>query len=304
MYSRKIFQVFLSVAFIAYGFFFASKPLFAVTLFSSGFESGGTSLWSSSGGGATATTSADFVHGGSLSLLVQHDKTLSYGYQTVVSNLESGMFYELYGYGRTGNANLNTYFLRVAWYASSDGTGSQLSQVNDSNSNSSSDTDWVKLATSAIQAPSTANSAKIRLVITSKISGQIATAYFDDIVFQESIAPTNTPTPTPTNSPTATPTKTPTPLPTVKATATITQTISPTKIEAKITSSSAVLGAKTAKSTKIPTSTLAPSRNVKKIESTRPIFPQLFMGAGVLCLSGCGILGFRVYKKGKITRDV
>lgn len=121
--------------------------------------------------------------------------------------------------------------------------------------------------------------------------------------------PTKTPTPTPTSKPTATPTPKPantaTPTPTAKATSINipTSTLSPTKTTAKITSSSAVLGAKTAKPTKTPTFTPAPSKNVKKIDSTKPIFPQLFMGAGVLCLAGCGILGFRIYQKGKLINN-
>lgn len=128
-----------------------------------------------------------------------------------------------------------------------------------------------------------------------------------------SLTPTSVPTPTKTPTPTSTPkpaaTSTPkpantaTPAPTSKITVTSTPTITLLKAEAKITSKSAVLGEKTAKPTKTPTFTPAPSKNVKKINSTQPIFPQLFMGAGVLCLAGCGILGFRIYQKGKLINN-
>lgn len=103
--------------------------------------------------------------------------------------------------------------------------------------------------------------------------------------------PTKTPTPTPTAKPAATstpkPASTNTPVPTVKATATSAPTITmtPTKTEAKITTTSAVLGEKIEVPPKV---------------SSHTILPQVFMGLGATCLLGCGILVFRAYKKGKI----
>lgn len=103
--------------------------------------------------------------------------------------------------------------------------------------------------------------------------------------------PTKTPTPTSTPKPAATstpkPANTATPVPTVKATATNAPTITiiPTKTEAKITTTSAVLGEKIEVPPKV---------------SSHTLLPQVFMGLGATCLLGCGILVFRAYKKGKI----
>src|SRR3989338_9042394 len=116
------------IALIAFFFFlFCSySPSLAVELLSDGFESSIES-WSSSGGGTTATASAELARTGTYSLKVQHDKTSSYGFQKIISSTEGGMFYKASGYGKTTDANVASYFIRVAWYSSTDGSGSQLS---------------------------------------------------------------------------------------------------------------------------------------------------------------------------------
>ena len=81
--------------------------------------------------------------------------------------------------------------IRVSWYASSDGSGSQLDQ---SESNVTSSTGWTSLSTGPIQAPADAQSARVRLVIR---PGGNATACFDDAVFVSgpaAAAPTAAPT--------------------------------------------------------------------------------------------------------------
>ncbi len=135
------------------------------------------------------------------------------------------MFYEITGYGVSRDENIDNYFFRVAWYESGDGSGSQLSSPNDTEKSNSKSGEWVKFS-QIIQAPVTAKSAKVRLVLTSKTNGKSAAAYFDDVVFQESVAPSLTPTATPTITPIPTPqptqTLTPnnTPIPTKKPTPT------------------------------------------------------------------------------------
>lgn len=120
--------------------------------------------------------------------------------------------------------------------------------------------------------------------------------------------PTKTPTPAPTSKPAATsnpkPANTATPAPTAKATPTNTptSTVTPTRAEAKI-SASAVLAKKTTKPTETLTPTI-PIKNADVLGVSTNIFPQLLIGAGILCLSGCGILGFRIYKKGKIIHEL
>lgn len=285
------------VAFILFLFSFSFvRPVFAVTLLSTGFEDGTTGSWSSSGGGASATISADIVRTGSYSIKIQHDKTSSYGFQNVVQNIEGGMFYQASGYGKTTDANTASFFIRVAWYSSADGSGSQLSSPNDSNIETTINGDWLLLTTNSIQAPASANSAKIRLVLTSKTSGQLAYAYFDDIVFQESIAPTNTPTPTsvptstpvPTNTPTPKPTPTPTLIPTPSPTPTI---VLPTEVLGESTESAipteAQLEIKATESSKQKQKVLG-----EQVNNT----PKILVGIGVIFLITCGILILRKFK--------
>lgn len=279
--------------------FYSSSPCFAVELLSDGFESG-IGSWSSSGGGSTATVSAELARTGIYSLKVQHDKTSSYGFQKIISNTEGGMFYQASGYGKTTDAHVASYFIRVAWYASTDGSGSQLASPNDSNSSTAINGDWVFLTTDAIQAPSTANSAKVRLVLTSALSGQTAYVYFDDIIFAESIAPTSTPTPTLTVTPTSTNTPTPTPAPTSTKTPTPTPSlkpsISPTPKEILPTD---VLGESTQSR-----SIISPTEDfINKPKSPNNNFQKVLMFVGIVFIASCAIFTFQRARKGKSTEN-
>ncbi|MBI2599047.1 carbohydrate binding domain-containing protein, partial [Candidatus Curtissbacteria bacterium] len=108
------------------------KNVSAVTLFSTDFEDQSLSGWSASGGGATAVISQEAAKSGNYSIKVTHDKTSSYGFQTTIQNIEQGMFYEASAYGKSQDPNVNVFFVRVAWYSTTDGSGSQLSSPNDS----------------------------------------------------------------------------------------------------------------------------------------------------------------------------
>lgn len=217
-------------------FFFFSSSVFASNLLTNfDFESDTINPWEKSGGSATATISSELLHGGTRSLKVTHSNIGSYGFQQTIPSLEGGMFYQVIGYGATKDVNVDTYFLRVAWYTSADGSGSQLSSPNDTTKANRLDGEWTQF-NQILQAPATANSAKVRLVLTSKSADVLASVFFDDITFQESVAPTPEPTPTPTNTPVPTPTHTPVPTvtpiptgtPTRKPTPSLTSTLRPT----------------------------------------------------------------------------
>jgi hypothetical protein len=219
---RIIFCLIFVVIFLVPIYLFLPKTVFSAVLFSTDFESGDLSSWSSSGGGAVATISAEIAHSGLNSIKIQHNKTSSYGFQTVIQNIEGGVFYDVSGYGNSTDSGTGAFFIRLAWYSSADGSGSQLSYSYDSNAGNSTTSDWQHLS-ETVQSPIGANSAKIRLVLNSKTQNSLASAYFDDILFQESTytptpsptnSPTPTPTPPPTKSPTPSPTKSPTPIPT------------------------------------------------------------------------------------------
>ncbi len=209
-------------------------PVYAANLLlNADFESGAVDPWKTSGGGSVATISAQPVHSGAYALRVTNDSASSYGFQQAIANLEGGMFYEISGFGTSDDVNADAYFLRVAWYSSADASGTQLSQPNDTNKAANADGQWAQFD-QIVQAPASAKSAKIRAVLTSKTAGVPASAYFDDIAFQESEAPTPTPTdsPTPTPIPRPTPTATPaprhTPTPTATGMPTPTPYVNPT----------------------------------------------------------------------------
>lgn len=264
--------------------------VFASTLFGTDFENQDISIWSSSGGGASATISSEFSKSGSNSLKIQHDKTSSYGYQLVIPNIEGGMFYQAKGYGRSSDPSTASYFIRIAWYSSSDGSGSQLSTPSDSNLGSPNN-DWAELATVVIQAPQTANSAKLRLVLTSKTSGSMATAFFDDVSFAEAVAPTLTPTETPV--PTRQPTNTPTPAQ-LSSTSTPTLTIKPSISLSKkiiISSEAGVLGQSSESGNTVDISSPTKSVKTEVLSATdNTMIFKILISIGIVFIIGCAIV--------------
>jgi len=273
-----------------------AKPAFAVLLFSSDFENQNISGWTSSGGGASATISSELSKSGNYSLKVQHDKTSSYGYQVLIPNIEGGMFYQAQAFGKSSNTSTDSFFIRVAWYSSSDGSGSQLSTPSDSNQGAVSD-DWVELKTGVIQAPSSANSAKFRLVLTSKSAGTLASAFFDDIVFAEATAPTPSPTliPTPTSQvfPIPSPTKSPAPASNAASATPKPSTPAPS-IAFDKSSEEAVLGessvSATMSSLSNPSGTQSPKGKEIVLFSRENNIAKILIFLGFVFILACGIL--------------
>ncbi len=109
-------------------------------------------------------------------------------------------------------------FLRIAWYASSDGSGRQLATV-DSSPAPGDAADFVEVTTGAVQAPPTARSAQVRLMLRPR-SSALATLVADDAYFEPTSAPTPGPpeAPPPTATPIASPTAIAAPSPAAMAT--------------------------------------------------------------------------------------
>lgn len=268
---------------------------YAASLFSSDFEDQNISSWNSSGGGASASVSSELSKNGNFALKVQNDKTSSYGYQILIPDIEGGMFYQAQAFGKSNNAFTNNFFIRIAWYSTNDGSGSQISTPSDSNQGTIND-NWAELKTSAIQAPSLANSAKFRLVLTSKSAGNIASAFFDDVNFEEAVAPTPTPTdtptkePTPTKTPTPAPFKTPTPTPSTKPTVTKTTAKSATKSANLSGIPTSVLGANT-KTTNKKAQDDKSAKVLGAAADSRNNFRLIILALGIILLA-CAILVF------------
>ena len=144
---------------------------------------GKPAYWQKYGGTMFAGgTSVSGVYAGCLESDTSSTKWL---YQVV--SVTAGDWYAATAYGRiTGSGGLS---LRVSWYASEDGSGSQLDQVT---SNVSAANDWTLLGTGPVQTPDGAHSARVRLVIQPEGP---ATACFDDATFVLAEAPAATPVP-------------------------------------------------------------------------------------------------------------
>ncbi|UCH87353.1 MAG: hypothetical protein JSU97_02900, partial [Dehalococcoidia bacterium] len=103
-------------------------------------------------------------------------------FQTVT--VEGGAAYILSGYALKNDANVQSAYLRLSWYASPDGSGRAIDSV-DSTARLTDDSPHFRfLTTDPVEAPSEAASAKVRLMLDplSEAEGKV---YFDDISFEE-----------------------------------------------------------------------------------------------------------------------
>jgi hypothetical protein len=145
--------------------------------------------WSKFGG--TLGTSRTAFHGAVSATLASDTSSTKWIYQAVA--VDPGAWLSVSAHTRIEGAC--EAFIRVSWYASSDGSGSSLG---DEDSDSNDSTDWALLSTAAIQAPGAANSARVRLML--RPSGN-CTAFFDLV----SLDPADEPAaPLPTAAPTST----------------------------------------------------------------------------------------------------
>jgi len=181
-----------------------------------GFENGVQS-WKTNNSGVNFSTVNDIYYEGSQSAKISNSKTSSYGTEQTLTDISGSLTYKIGTYIKLVSPFPEKAFLRVAWYKSTDGSGSQ-SSTDDSPFPTNTDA-WQEL--SLIKNPAEGiSSAKVRLLVAS------GAAYFDNISFEEYFSPTAIPAatstpallteavPTPTakaETPTATPTPTPIP---------------------------------------------------------------------------------------------
>jgi hypothetical protein len=152
--------------------------------------------WSKVGGDLYASPNArSGMYAGMLLSLTNSTKWL---YQA--APVEGGRWYAFDAWGRRESGD-GEFFLRLSWYASSDGSGTTLSQVD--SLNTSTATTWTHLETGPVQAPPAARSVRARLMVRPAAPVSIS---FDDARLLEVPAPTPTPQPTATATSTAKPT--------------------------------------------------------------------------------------------------
>ena len=162
----------------------AAEPAVFPSLVNGGFEElrgDGTPYGWHKVGGEMAATSAVHSEGGRAAALTSRTGSTKWLFQTV--GVRGGSHYRLRAMALKDDAAVREALLRVSWYASSDGSGGQLSTA-DSQPLTADSPRFVALDTGAVQAPSEARSARVRLLLR-PLSGSAATVYFDDVSFQE-----------------------------------------------------------------------------------------------------------------------
>jgi hypothetical protein len=188
------------------------EPRVFASLTNGGFEQlrddGAPYGWRKIGGTLGASNRS---RSGARSLSLQSDtSSTKWAYQVV--GVEAGRYYHASAHAMQDRSG--DLFLRVSWYDSTDGSGVAVSTDDSANIVTAASSDFALLDTGAIQAPSGARSASVRLMLRPSGSAP-STAYFDDVSFTTVPAPTDqpapsTPAPTPTLAPGATRTPTPT----------------------------------------------------------------------------------------------
>jgi len=125
-------------------------------------------------------------------------------FQTVA--VEAGKAYVLSGYALKNDANIESAYLRLSWYASRDGSGRAIDIVDSTKRLTDDSPDFRFLSSGPVVAPGGAASAKVRLMLD-PVSEAEGKGYFDAISFEETTMPppTQTAVPSPPPEETATP---------------------------------------------------------------------------------------------------
>jgi len=178
-----------------------------------GFEAATADPWSKYGGVFDTVTAPDPVHGGNRA--ARHEDTTSDSTKWLRQNVPvtGGQAYEFSAWAWLPaiSDNVDSVFLRVAWYAGSDCSGSQSGTEDVGGFDASFRDTWQQLQGIAT-APAGANCAQLRLILD-PAAGQDPVVYWDDVFFGSQDTPTVTPIPTIGSTPTPTPTSTSTPSP-------------------------------------------------------------------------------------------
>lgn len=145
--------------------------------------------------GGTMLASGESARGTFAACLESDTTSTKWLYQ--VAAVRAGAWYRAGAIARVSAGG--TASLRVSWYASADGSGSQLSQEQSEGTGSGT---WSELSTGPVRAPDEARSARVRLVFQ---PGGPGSACFDDAEFTETGAAVATPTPSSTSTEPATP---------------------------------------------------------------------------------------------------
>ena len=196
---RKI--LLLIIFFAAFLFIFSPKISAAENLIQNGGFEELQEYWKTNSSNVSLDIISAPVKEGIKSAMITNSSNTSYGVEQIIQDIVPDQRYKITGFVHVGDPSATKAFIRVAWYSSLDGTGSQIT-THDSPM-LSDETDW-QLLEFFPTSPSAAHSAKLRLLTSN------GAAIFDDIHF-EIYDEEPTFTPTPTLTPSLQPTLTPTP---------------------------------------------------------------------------------------------
>ena len=180
----------------------ATEPRVFPSLVNGGFEDvreDGTPYGWRKVGGEMSASKAFRAEGERSAALVSRTASTKWIYQTV--SVQGGASYRLPAAALKNDPGVREALLRVSWYESADGSGSQIGTA-DSPALAEDSPGFVTLGTGQVQAPLEARSAKVRLLMR-PASAAPAMVYFDAVGFEETEAPAAMDTPAATDTPTA-----------------------------------------------------------------------------------------------------
>ena len=128
-----------------------------------------------------STVSELMTEGSRSAALTSQTTSTKWLYQTVT--VRGGAHYEASVDAQPG-AGSESLFLRLSWYASTDGSGPTIDSVDSVETASASDSGFTRLTTGVVQAPPGSGTIKVRLMFR-PASEATATAYFDSVALLE-----------------------------------------------------------------------------------------------------------------------
>jgi hypothetical protein len=178
-----------------------SIPTPTAGLVNAGFEEAGgdgTPVgWRKYGGELTRSSAAAW-EGHFAGAFTSRTISTKWAFQTVA--VQGGESYILSGYALKNDANVEAAYLRLSWYASSDGSGTAIDSVDSTTCLTDDSPEFRFLTSGPVVAPAEAASANVRLMLDPGSEAE-GTVYFDAISFGETSMPpepVETPGPSPT----------------------------------------------------------------------------------------------------------
>jgi len=159
-------------------------PVGTELLLNPGFEDATGSVpdhWRKYGG--TLTQVGSPVHSGSYAARFESNTSSTKWVYQVVS-VTQAVVYVFSAWAVKNDTNVEEVYLRVSWYASTDGSGTEFSRADSTTRLTTDDPAYRFLTTGPITAPAGARSARVRLMLN-PVDATACRAYFDDACFQQ-----------------------------------------------------------------------------------------------------------------------